>query len=376
MIIKNIRLKYFRNYGGLELEPDAHINVFLGDNGQGKTNILEAVSYVTNFKSFRTLQDAEAIKIGEEGFSIRGELVKQGNIGTEIRFKYLKGSGKHVRVNRKRVKKLTEYVGEFPAVIFSPELMMITQGPPAHRRRYIDFLISQIDRMYLNKLLDYGKILKQRNKILKESKQKNSDFYKALEPWTESLIGAGTAIIGKRQSYLRELEKKLADHIKYLSDNDCSVSVKQETGFSGNEEIENQLRKQLNRERKRELLFETTLVGPHRSEIIFEINGKDLRKFGSQGEHKTVLLALKLCELNMIKDKRKNIPVVLLDDMFSMLDFKRSVSFMEQMGKEGQLFITSVKNENTMKILKESQLQAKGSKTLQVHNGTVDEIIF
>jgi len=376
MIVQKIKLRHFRNYDELELELGSLINVFLGENGQGKTNILESLSYITVFKSFRTSNDSESIQIGKDDFSINGNLTLNGGVHQEIKLAYHRGIGKLIKVNKKRIRRLTEFVGEFPSVIFSPELLTITQGAPAHRRRYIDFLISQIDKVYLRNLINYGKILKQKNESLKKVNHSGAKASRELDLWNDSLVKTGSEIISKRIEYINIIEKKIEEFTHTLTESDTPVSMIYNPGFDCEKGIEKGFKEKILKERKKELMFETTLIGPHRDEIVFKVKDRDLRKFGSQGEHKTLLLALKLNEVSLIKNKNGKQPVILLDDIFSMLDFKRSKTFLNKIGREGQIFITSIKNENTLKVLRESELVDNTSNIFNVHDGKVNEIIL
>jgi DNA replication and repair protein RecF len=320
-------------------------NVLLGNNGQGKTNILEAISYLSLTKSFYAANDATALQLGQEFFEIEGTLVTDDGHKSDVRVVYSKATGeKQFTINRSKPETLASVIGMFPIVILSPENNAITFGAPVERRKFVDLLLSQISRVYFEDLLEYRRALKQRNRILLDLRFQRTEQADILEPWTIGLVNYGSRIIYRRQQFLSEFQTYVSrayhdlvqnheePHLNYVSlpdvPDDCKL-------------IEEQMQNAFEQRRGEELHRGITLVGPHRDEVKFSIDGISAQKYASQGQHKTLLVALKVAEFFYLKERRNEIPILLLDDVFSELDEHRSQHILDLVGGLGQTFVTS-----------------------------------
>ncbi|HHX61733.1 MAG TPA: DNA replication/repair protein RecF [Epulopiscium sp.] len=315
MYIRELSLQNFRNYNYLNLVLHPGINVFVGDNAQGKTNVLEAIYLCATARSHRTNQEKEVIAWDETEAHIRLD-IKKRHIEDQIDF-HMDRKGKGVAINRIPIRRLGELLGVLNVVMFSPEdLQMIKRGP-GERRRFIDIELCQIDRMYYYGLQQYHKVLKQRNNLLK-SFEHTSDAQNLLEVWDTQIVEYGTNVINKRINFVDKLEKIAQEiHFNISGDKekleiryDPSVNVAQyETKLSANH--------------KRDIFRRSTSLGPHRDDLVFLINEMDVRTYGSQGQQRTVVLSIKLAQLRMIQEILGEQPVLLLDDVLSELDYHR-----------------------------------------------------
>jgi len=343
MILSALELNFFRKYVQESIRFDRKTNIFSGKNAQGKTNILEAMYLLCISRSFRTRHEREAVNFESDFFTIKGEFcLDNGNVKNVI-FHFTRDEGKQVTINRKRINKLSDYIGQFPIVLSSPEEYSLTSGPPAERRRFIDILLSQISIKYIHNLQDYYRIVKQRNKILSDRHYSNHKIDELLEPWNESLIEKGSRIVFERVHFSEKFNDVLKNVYSNLavSNENLDFQYNSKLKFPGLEEINKEYREKLDSITNLELKQGITLLGPHRDDFIFKINGKELRKFGSRGQHKTVLIALTIAELKLIKEKINETPIILIDDLFSEIDRFREERIMNMMQGLGQTFITT-----------------------------------
>jgi DNA replication and repair protein RecF len=347
MKVRWLRLDRFRNYEQLRLKCVEETNVFLGENGQGKTNILEALSFVCLTKSFYASNEKVVLQLGADRFEVEAAL--ESDHGTEyvVRVIYDCTSGeKNITVNKAPVEKLSSMIGQFPIVILSPENSAITFGAPAERRRFADLVISQTSGVYLDDALEYRRVLRQRNRILAVGKAERRESSSLLEPWDASLARYGARIVARRRAFAEEFLPHIETSFRTLTrgEEEPSVryvpSIRYESGSSV-DDLEKMVLDELANHRRDELRMGTTLIGPHRDEFDFAINGKELRKFASQGQHKTFLVALKVAEFHYLNERREETPLLLLDDVFSELDEPRSHRLLEVVRGLGQTFITT-----------------------------------
>ncbi len=321
------------------------MNVMLGENGMGKTNALEALSFMCLTKSFYASADATALQREKAFFEIESSF--ESDEGREFRARVAyddRNKAKKFTINNAEVEKFSSVLGMFPVVILSPENNAITFGSPADRRRFIDIVISQSSSLYVDDMMEYRRIVKQRNKILSEAKGK--DCSRELSPWTEMLIKYGAKIVDKRnrflnefapyiaQTYLQIVDERETPKIEYAS----TVAVEKRSTLG---DITEMLELKLQRKKNDELRFQTTLVGPHRDEIIFSLNGMSVKHYASQGQHKTFLVALKVAEFFFLKERCNETPIFLFDDVFSELDEMRSQKLLSVVESLGQVFITA-----------------------------------
>ena len=347
MKIREIHVQKFRNHAQSDVVFGEGINAVLGENGEGKTNLLEAISYLCLTKSFFGSADGVVLQVGESRFEITGELETDEGIRYHVGVAYNQADGdKQFLINKSSVEKFSEVVGQFPVVVLSPESGAITTGGPVDRRRFLDFVISQSSKLYLEDLLEYRRVLRQRNRLLFDSKVNRSDCTELLEPWDEELIERGSRITHRRGVFLKELQPivhesygKIAGRTEKPTIN-YQPSVAESEGVS-EEELRGAFRRELNRKSGEERRLGITLVGPHRDELELAINKLGVRSHASQGQHKTFLIALKVAEFLYLQNKRNERPILLLDDIFTELDNHRAERLLALTGSVGQAFITA-----------------------------------
>ena len=351
MFINHILLENYRNYTSLDINLSNDVNIFYGNNGQGKTNLLEAIFFTVIGKSFRGTKDIDIILSGKEKFSI--DISVSDDITESVYIKYNKNKEKYIKVNSLYLRKTGQLMGSILAVIFSPEDMQLISEGPSVRRKFIDIAISQIKPTYYFDLLQFNKIIYQKNSLLKTIKYQNNTSNKAmLEVWNEQLSEVGAKIIFERSKIINHLslvakEKHLKiaeksaereENLKILYNSDISREIMEEYEP---EKIKNELFYLFESKSEREIEREMTLYGPHRDDIDFKLDDKDMKKFSSQGQKRTAVLSLKLAELELLKEITGRKPIFLLDDVFSELDDKRQEAFLSEI-IDVQTFISCV----------------------------------
>ena len=316
MFVESIELLNYRNYHQLHIDLHQGTNVFYGDNAQGKTNILESVYVCSTTKSHRGSKDRELIQFGEEESHIK-MVVKKDGIPCRIDMHLKKNKAKGVAVNGIPIKKASELFGIVNVIFFSPEDLNLIKSGPAERRRFLDLELCQINRLYVHSLLQYNKVVAQRNRLLKELEFSPS-LGETLSVWDQQLVRYGKELIRYRFEFLEELNPVIREIHFHLSGKKEELSVLYEPNVTAEEFEET-----LNRSRLQELRQKMTLTGPHRDDLNFMVNGTDIRKYGSQGQQRTAALSLKLAEIELVKKIIRDEPVLLLDDVLSELDGKR-----------------------------------------------------
>jgi DNA replication and repair protein RecF len=375
MVLQTLQLHNFRNHEATSLEFGQGINALLGENGEGKTNILEAISFLCLTKSFYASGDALVVRIGAPQFEIDGTMSLAGGAVLNVRVAYSAGTHEKVfSINKRRVEPFSSVIGKFPIVVCSPEHGPITSGGPSERRRFMDFVVSQSNALYFQELLEYRKILKHRSKILSDARVSRSDVEETLAPWDEQLIIHGSAITLKRQAFVNEFQDFISSAYHQL------VGSGEEPGMAYEPSVElgageteadhrEKFRAELGAHRTEEVRLGSTLYGPHRDELALRINGLDLRKYASQGQHKTFLVALKIGEFFYLRDRCSEPPILLLDDIFSELDGQRADQLLRFTGELSQTFITST-NAHLFDAVSTSRGEPK---RFTIHEGAVIE---
>ena len=343
MKLNKLKLVSFRNLKNVELEPGQKFNVFHGNNGQGKTNLLESIYLLATMKSFKQAKNAELIAFGADFALVKG-VVERDRVQREISL-LLEKQGKKAKIDSKLATRLSDFFGNLNVVVFTPEEISMVRGGPDLRRRYLDRAVFTCDIGYLNAFHDYAKILKNRNALLKN----NESF--GLEIWTEQLVHAAVLVIERRKAYLSEMEKLLQRFYSEISGNDEQVQIEYRVhGVEENAYAEDPqralfaaLKAHAGEERRRG----STAIGPHRDDLYFGLNGRSNRHFASQGQQRCFVLALKMAEIEFITRCFEAPPVLLLDDMTSELDRERNHNLMEFLKKrEMQVFITTTSLQN------------------------------
>ena len=340
MYIKKIKLKNFRNYSEQEIDLSKDINVFFGQNAQGKTNIIEAIFLCSLGKSFRTNKEKELIKFNEKENLIEIEYQKKDREG---KIKYNIGEKKEIYINDVQIKKLSEVLGNMNIVLFSPEDINILKEGPSKRRKFINMLISQIRPKYIYNYNMYFNVLEQRNNYLKNIENNFFDE-NLLDIYDEKLSDYGIIINNYRNEFIEKIKEKINKIHKNITEEKEEIKIKY---ISDCENKENFIKK-LKENRNKDIERGYTTCGIQRDDIYFFINGKKVDIYGSQGQQRTTILSLKLCELEIIKDEIGEEPILLLDDFMSELDEKRKNNFLKNM-KDMQIIITCTErlsNEN------------------------------
>lgn len=348
MRIEELKLIDFRNYPHLELKLDKNLNLFVGANGQGKTNLLEAISFLASGSSFRTNNESECVFWGKKSCIVAGivnkrlgKQMQQVCYELEKKRKTFKNEG--VIIERRK------YLGQLIPVLFTPEDLVLVKGPPQGRRRFLDEEIAKVSPVYEYELGRYQQIVKQRNFLLKKYREKIIGSQE-MESWNEQLILQAIKILIKRMAALHRISllaglahRNLTGRRENLDINYTSSSTYQETFNS--EKIRQSLLESLEEKKAEEARWGQTLVGPHRDDILFYINGKNAKMYASQGQQRTLVLALKLAELEYVKGETGEYPVLLLDDVFSELDESRRRFLVETIEGRVQTFITGTEVE-------------------------------
>ena len=331
MWIKNIKIKNFRNYNKEEINLEKNINIFYGQNAQGKTNIIESIFLCSLGKSFRTKKDKEMIKLNEQNALVEVEYEKSdrdGKIKIEI------GNKKNIYLNGIKIKKLSELLGNLNIVIFTPDDINILKGGPQNRRRFLDIMISQLRPNYMHILSLYNKTLEQRNNYLKQIKTEKKDE-NLLEIWDEKLIDYGMKIYEYRKEFLEKIQNKIKNIHQGITDGKEEIEIEYLSDAKTRQNFINELQSR----RKLDIIKGFTTKGIHRDDFIIYINKKEVGIFGSQGQNRTAMLSLKLSELQVIYDDIGEYPILLLDDFMSELDEKRRERFLNNI-KDIQVIIT------------------------------------
>ena len=316
MIIESLELKNYRNYKELHINFDPGTNVLYGDNAQGKTNILESVYVCATTKSHRGSKDREIIEFGEEESHIKMN-IRKDDVPYRIDMHLKKNKTKGVAINGIAIHKASELFGVVNVVFFSPEDLNLIKNGPAERRRFVDLELCQLNRLYVHSLVQYNKIILQRNKLLKEIAFR-PEYEEMLDIYDMQLVSYGRELIHYRNDFIDQMNGIIRDIHFNLSGGKEELEIRYEPNTEADV-----LEKALKKSRMQDLRQKTTLTGPHRDDISFYVNNIDIRKFGSQGQQRTAALSLKLAEIELVKKIVKDYPILLLDDVLSELDSGR-----------------------------------------------------
>lgn len=340
MYLKGLRISGFRNYtNGLQLEFSSGNNLFLGENAQGKSNLLEAVYYLALAHSFRGARDHDLINFEKDFFRLEGNIIKEDREQT-ISVSYSRDKNKQFAVDGLKGKSLGDIIGFFTCVVFAPEHLQLIKGAPGLRRKYLDMQIAEVFPKYFQNLKDYKRIVRQRNEVLKAGAKDQ------MQVWDTFLSQAGTKIITARMRAIEKLVGIVQDSFSRISGEETQLQIEycstlgQLEYYLDEKTIYDRYIERLLQKRNLELRTCSTMVGPHRDDINILVNGSPLKDFGSQGQQRMAVLALKLGELNFIKEYTGEFPVLLLDDVMSELDKKRR-KYVVEILNQVQTFITA-----------------------------------
>ena len=364
MFIVSLSMLQFKNYrqGSFSFVPG--INCFTGSNGAGKTNILDAIYYLSFCKGFNNAADLQNIKLNEDFFMLQGQYQVNG-AADELYCGVKRGQKKIFKRNKKEYERLSDHIGLYPLVLIYPGDVQLILGGSDERRKFLDGVISQYNKEYLHRLLDYNKALQQRNSLLKLFVEKRYFDEASLEIWDEQLISNGVYINKVRNDFFHEFKDVFSFHYKHLSGASEETDIFYESALN-----EQNFRQLLKSSRKRDLALQHTSVGIHKDNLVFLLEGQPLKKFGSQGQQKTYVIALKLAQYKFIKEIKAVEPILLFDDIFDKLDPQRVEILLSLVsGKEfGQVFITDTHKERLESIL--GQITTK-SRLFEVSDGEI-----
>ena len=331
MYIEKIRLQNFRNYENLEIDLNKNINIIYGENAQGKTNIIESIFLCAFGKSFRTSKEKEMIKFNEEKSLVEAFYQKKDRDG---KIKIELGNKKQISLNGIKIKKLSELLGNINIVIFTPEDINILRDGPAKRRRFLDMMIGQLRPNYVYNLNMYTKTIEQRNNYLRQIKEENKPE-EMLEIWDEKLAEYGEKVYIYRKEFIEKIYNKINEIHGNITDNKETLKIE----FISNCDNKEKYLKLLKERRKLDIIKGFTTKGIHRDDFVIYINDKEVNIYGSQGQNRTVVLSLKIAELNVIYEEIGEYPILLLDDFMSELDEVRRKNFLNNI-KNTQVILT------------------------------------
>jgi DNA replication and repair protein RecF len=348
MHLKNLHLLNFKNCEETTIDFSPTINCFLGNNGEGKTNLLDAIFYLAFCKSYFNPSDSQIIKYEEPFMVVQGEFdILDEN--EKIHCGLKRGQKKQFKRNKKEYEKLADHIGLIPLVMISPaDSELILEGSEV-RRRFVDLIISQFNRAYLDNLIQYNKALSQRNRLLKKFMEIRRFDEESLEVWDEQLIRYGTPIYEARNSFIKEFIPLFQKHYDFISDKREVVNLNYDSQLH-----ELSFHELLTEYREKDRRRTYSNGGIHKDDLSFELGNKPIKKFGSQGQQKTFLLALKLAQAEFLKGIKKTAPILLLDDIYDKLDELRVSKLMEVVQQDlfGQVFISDANLKRLPKLFK------------------------
>lgn len=373
MRLNKLQLRDYRNYHELNMEFSKNLVIFLGENAQGKTNILESIYVLAMTRSHRTASEQELISWGKDQALIQGEITRgTSKIPLEI---LLSKKGRRTKINHIEQKKLSSYVGQLNVILFAPEDLSIVKGSPQLRRKFLDMELGQVNPIYLYDLVQYQGILKQRNQYLKQLSEKKQSDQLYLDVLSEQLAEFGSKVLAARYRFVQRLEywanalhgqithQKESLQIDYLSSIGSLADQTQE-------QMQETFLELLKKNKQKDLFRGTTTIGPHRDDLQFLINEKNVQTYGSQGQQRTTALSVKLAEIDLIKEETNEYPILLLDDVMSELDDSRQLHLLETIEGKVQTFLTTttlehVKNKMTVEpeVFYVQQGKIKGEET-------------
>lgn len=351
MILDNISILNFKNIGDERLTLTGGINCFVGDNGAGKTNILDAVHYLALAKSMHTLTDRQSVRHGEESFLLDGTFLSDDQRREQVVCAYTSRGGKTLKRNGKEYDKLSDHVGLIPIVVVSPADTALISDSAEERRRYFNRLISQLDRTYMAALIRYTAALAERNKLLKTNPSEEM-----LLIYDSMLTASADVIYRRRTEVVEQMRPLVAKYYALLSEEREEVGMEYRSELS-----ESSLDKLLLASRQKDFVNEHTTCGVHRDDFTLSINDFPLRKYGSQGQQKSFLIALKLAEYTLLAEHTSKKPILLLDDLFDKLDMRRVAQLLRLVGGEmfGQILITDCNKHRLQRTLDEAGAEYK-----------------
>ena len=334
MFIRKLQLTNYKNHEKKVFSFTERINAFVGLNGVGKTNILDAIYFLCIGKSYFSSFDKYGVKHEENFFRLVTEI--EDDTINEIVLTFEQGKRKKITVNDVLLSKAADHIGKFPIVVVAPNDNLLILGGSAERRKFIDLSISQINKTYLNVLIKYNNVLNQRNALLKQA-EKNGLNQSLLSIYNDELVKYGEFIFEERKAFVKEIEAFFKESFKFLSAKNEDFTIEYKSDLLKNDFIE-----LLQKSIQKDLILKRTNKGIHKDELVFKMGSELLKDFGSQGQQKTFLLALKLTQFNFLKAQLKKVPLFIVDDIFDKLDNERSKNLIQFLAQQkGQVFISN-----------------------------------
>ncbi len=368
MYLKELQLFNFKNITTADLEFSSRINCFIGNNAAGKTNILDSIYYLSFCKSYFNPIDSQNIRHGEDYFSVLGKYNVSNEKTDTIQCVQKRNHKKSFKLNKKEYDRLANHIGLFPLVMISPyDRDLINDGSDI-RRRFIDSVISQFDKIYLDNLINYNKVLSQRNALLKAFAERKYFDRESLDIWDLQLSGLGAKIYPVRKKFMEEYIPVFNNYFEMISGGKESVSITYESQL-----IQHNMDELLVVALDRDRILKHTTVGVHKDDLLFRISGHPVKKFGSQGQQKSFIIALRLAQYEYIKNLKGYKPVLLLDDIFDKLDEDRVEQLIKLSSENtfGQVFITDTQQERIEHLLEKINTDHKIYRVMQ---GDVEEV--
>jgi DNA replication and repair protein RecF len=346
MVLRHLTLHQFRNYPSLRREFSPSLNVLVGANAQGKSNLLEAVYLLATSKSMRGSKDEELIRWDAPASVVTGEALREKANDLELEVALSRTEKKSLVVNTIRVPRMMEFIGQLKAVSFSASDLETVRGEPSRRRRFLDLEISQLSPSYCHALACYRKVIEQRNRLLKLMRDRSmrATVEETLGAWTEQMVTYGSRLVERRAQFLHQLQEFAHPIHSLLTGQAERLTLAYHPTFKAPEdpqEIQEAFRTALGEVREEEFRRQLSVVGPHRDDVTLLVNGRDVRTFGSQGQQRTVALSIKLAEVELMRDLTGEAPVCLLDDVFSELDARRRAHIFDVTLDNCQTFLST-----------------------------------
>ncbi len=361
--LEELQLKNFRNYDSLKIKLNPHVNIIYGNNAQGKTNLLEGIYVLGLTKSHLLSMDNSLIKVGKNFCEVKG-VVKKKSFKTKYEVDYI-NENKILKIDNKEIKKLTDYINNsLNIIIFYPENLEIIKGSPSNRRNYLNLELSQLSDNYLKIITEYNKLLKIRNDYLKKLSKGIEIDNTYFQIITNYLIDKAVILYKMRKKFIDKINENCGK-IFYEITKLQNFNIKYISNFSENDDIRKNLSEKLEKNHFREIKLGTTLYGPHRDELEFYLDDKNLKNFGSQGQKRMAVLAMKLAEIDIFKQFKNENPILLLDDIFSELDNVKKNNIIKYISSDIQVVIT------TTDLKKISKNSFKSMTIFKIKNGEV-----
>lgn len=369
LCLHSIHLEQFKNYAQAKVSFCPQVNCFVGNNGAGKTNLLDAIYYLSFTKSFFNANDQQQIRQGESDFFFIEGAFERNNLEESVRIAVQRGEKKSVKVNNNEHKKIADHIGLYPLVMITPNDIMLIHEGSEERRKFIDGFIAQLDKVYLNDLLLYNKILEQRNKQLKIFAEQQYVDATLLQTYNDQLIKYGTSIYLKRRDFIGQFAPVFSAFYAEISNGNENVALEYNSDLDGVSFAD-----LLHQYERNDLGAQRTTKGVHKDELLFTINGQPLKKFGSQGQQKSFIISLKLAQYDYLKNRTSDKPLLLLDDIFEKLDEHRLNKLLAMIAQSsfGQIFITDTHLERLKVVF--DRMPGVMVKYFLVENGGIAEI--